>query len=53
MKVRQPGKRMLYILCDDELYRAFRRYAADYRSYAEALRELMVRAGVLKKPITF
>ncbi|MEM1690500.1 MAG: hypothetical protein QXF05_02935 [Thermofilaceae archaeon] len=53
MKVRQSGRRMLYILCDDELYRAFRRYAADYRSYAEALRELMVRAGVLRRPPAF
>ncbi|MEM0261755.1 MAG: hypothetical protein QW803_12175 [Candidatus Methanomethylicia archaeon] len=50
---KQISKRMLYILCDDELYRAFRRYASDYRSYAEALRELLIKAGVLRRPPTF
>lgn len=49
----KSGKRMLYILCDEELYRAFRRFAADYESYAEALRELLVRAGVLRRPPAF
>ncbi|MEM4976659.1 MAG: hypothetical protein QXT64_04975 [Desulfurococcaceae archaeon] len=43
------GKRMLYVVCDEEVYRAFRRFAADYESYGEALRELLIRAGVLRR----
>lgn len=42
-------KRTLYITCDDELYWAFRRYAAGFKSYAEALRDLLRRAGVLRE----
>lgn len=44
---------MLYIWCDEELYRAFKRYAADYRNYAEALKSLLVKAGVLQEAPTF
>ncbi|MEM1710533.1 MAG: hypothetical protein QW820_06550 [Sulfolobales archaeon] len=51
--MKAKGKRMLYILCDEELYRAFRRYAADYRSYSEALRDLLIKAGALRKPTVF
>lgn len=51
---RRPGKsRVLHIWCDEELYRVFKTFASSYRDYADALRELMVRAGVLKRPHTF
>lgn len=46
---------MLYIWCrDEDTYRAFRKYATDYRNYEEALRSLLQRAGVLtERPLVF
>lgn len=45
--------KMIYIWCDQELYRTFKRYAADYKNHAEALRSLLIKAGVLKDALTF
>lgn len=43
-------KLMLYIWCRDaDTYRAFKRYAADYRNYEEALRSLLEKAGVVRE----
>ncbi|MEM1868560.1 MAG: hypothetical protein QXY41_05995 [Thermoproteota archaeon] len=51
---RRPGKtRVIHIWCDEDLYRTFMSYSANYKDHAEALRELMVRAGVYRKPPTF
>jgi hypothetical protein len=38
--------RDLRIRCSEEVYRAFKRYAADYDSYEEALISLLEKAGV-------
>ena len=45
--------RMIYIWCDEELYRACKRYAADYKNYAEALKSLLVKVGFLREAPTF
>lgn len=44
---------MIYIWCGEETYRAFRRYAADFRNYEEALRSLLRMAGALPEAPTF
>lgn len=37
---------VLYVRCREEVKKAFRRYALDYRNYEEALISLLRRAGV-------
>lgn len=46
-----PSKkpRRIVIWCSEEVYRAFKRYAADYRNYEEALISLLEKAGVSVK----
>lgn len=39
----------IVIWCSEEVRRAFRRYAADYRNYEEALVSLLEKAGVRVK----
>jgi len=43
----------LQIRCSRETYNAFRKYAADYKNYEEALRSLLAKAGVLREAIVF
>ncbi len=40
--------KVLRIRCSDDVWRAFRRYSADYHNYEEALRSLLIRAGVIE-----
>ncbi|MEM1681055.1 MAG: hypothetical protein QXZ56_07605 [Sulfolobales archaeon] len=51
--IQPSSSRVICIRCGEDLYKAFVKFSLDYDGYSEALRELMVRAGVLKKPITF
>jgi hypothetical protein len=46
-------ERKLDIRCSEETFYAFRRYAADYRSYEEALKSLLVKAGFMKDAVVF
>jgi len=50
-----PGKKTAKIIirCTEETKKAFRRYAADYESYEEALRSLLARAGALEESLVF
>lgn len=48
------SRRILYIWCrNEDTYRAFRRYASDYKNYEEALRSLLIKVGALKEAPTF
>lgn len=51
--IQPSSRRVVCIRCDEELYKAFVKFSLDYDSYSEALKDLMIRAGVLKKPPAF
>jgi hypothetical protein len=46
-------EKTIIIRCTEETWRAFRRYAADYQSYEDALRAFLVKAGFLREGLVF
>ncbi|MEM3485002.1 MAG: hypothetical protein QXI12_05220 [Candidatus Methanomethyliaceae archaeon] len=49
----EKKNRMIYIWCSESTYRAFRVYAANYKNYEEAMRSLLIKAGVIKEGPVF
>jgi len=43
----------IVIRCTSETKKAFRRYAADYPSYEDAIRALLIAAGFLREGMVF
>ncbi len=39
------AKVLLRILCEEDVRRAFKKYAVDYKNYGEALKALLINAG--------
>ena len=48
LRMMRRKDREIRIRCTEETYRAWRRYAADFRNYEEALRSLLDKAGALR-----
>ncbi|MEM3994958.1 MAG: hypothetical protein QXW40_06170, partial [Thermofilum sp.] len=51
--IQPSSSRVICIRCGEDLYKAFVKFALDYDDYSEALRELMIKAGIMRKPPTF
>jgi len=49
----RPKTRVLVVRCSEETWRSFRKYAADYESYEDALRSLLALAGALHEGYVF
>jgi hypothetical protein len=49
----KPKPTILMIRCNYDTKKAFKKYAADYPNYEEALRSLLARAGVLRESLVF